>query len=225
MADLTALVPRIEPTIRDLTLLRVGYMPRKDHWINQGFTLFGLGLVTSGRGSYRMANGPTFPILPGSLFAVFPGPSFHYGPDPDTTWEEYHVLFSGRGVERLIERGWFFTTGRVEQVVGVKELVERMRELRRMAAHSGPGDSDRALLMAERLLLEMYCARESLQAARTPSSAMEAVISHCHRHFADPIDFAALARRHAISYSHLRQQLKRITGLGPAHYLTRLRCE
>jgi AraC-like DNA-binding protein len=219
------LIPALQPgRIRAVQIL-AGYMPRKTEWIHHAFESCAIGLVVSGAGSYRVDNGPSRRIGPSSLFAVHPGPTFHYGPAKGTTWEEYHVVVIGPGARRWIETGWIFTDGAVHQMAEVSALVERFRELLRTLSRGGPGDADRAVLAAERLLLEAYYGRSSVRPSTALKKSTDAVLAYCHQHFARPIDFKALAARNAMSYSHLRQRLRRLTGSAPQAYVTRLRCE
>jgi AraC-like DNA-binding protein len=233
MAKMTSIFRRVPlypaPRVADLRVDRVGYMPAKQTWIDHRFDDPGIGFVVSGQGEYRVDNGPVREIRPGTQFAVYPGARFHYGPSGSAgqapSWEEYYVIFQGAGVKRWEKAGWFFRDGSVHPLVDLGPIVERFRELIRVVERSGVGDADRAAVMTERLLLEMYYSRASVRESRHPTAAMEAVLGHCHEHFAEPIDFEILAERHAMSYSHLRQQMRKLTGVPPHQYVIRLRCE
>jgi AraC-like DNA-binding protein len=209
----------------DLSVVRAGYLPRKREWIHHHFDIHALGLVVSGRGSYRVGEGPVKPIGPGNLFAVFPGPRFHYGAQPGTSWEEYFICLAGDRLPRWIEAGWFFTDGSVHALAGVSEAVELWRELLGVLGRGEAGDAERAAAIAERLAVELFYGRAERKRAALASPSIEAVLHHCRLHAAEPIDFPALAEANAMSYSHLRQQVRRLTGLSPARYVTRLRCE
>jgi AraC-like DNA-binding protein len=227
MAKLTATIRGVPlyppPRVRDLRINHVGYMPAKRNWIHHRFDHPAVGLVVSGQGEYRVGDGPVRAIRPGTCFAVFPGATFHYG--PRDTWEEYYVIFQGPGVKRWERAGWFFTDGSVHPLVDIGPIVERFRELIRVVERGGAGDADRALVMTERLLLEMYYSRASERQARQPTASMEAILAHCHEHFAGEVDFEQLAEKCAMSYSHLRQQMRKLTGMPPHQYVIRLRCE
>ena len=87
------------------------------------------------------------------------------------------------------------------------------------------GNADRCACYAEQLLLEAYHGRIQARRERLTDPTMEAVIDVCRRRYAEDIDFHALAQKQAMSYSLLRQRMKRITGHLPHQYLIRLRCE
>jgi AraC family transcriptional regulator, arabinose operon regulatory protein len=211
--------------VSDLAVVRAGYLPAKRDWIDHHFDVWALGLVVSGRGTYRVEGGPVEPIEPGSVFAVFPGPAFHYGPEPGTAWEEYFVCFAGERVRRWKQAGWFFDSGAVHALASVAQALELFRELLGVLGRGGPGDAERATAITERLLLEMHYARADRRRASSADPSIDAVLHHCRSHAAEAIDFRALSRANAMSYSHLRQRIRRITGLSPARYVTRLRCE
>jgi AraC-like DNA-binding protein len=216
----------LEPSrVSDLAVVRAGYFPAKREWVHHRFDVWALGLVVSGRGTYRVEDGPTNPVEPGSLFAVFPGPSFHYGPERGASWEEYFVCFTGERVRRWTEAGWCFDDGSVHALASVAQPVELFRELLGVLGRGEPGDAERATAITERLLLEMHYARADRRRASPTDPSIDAVLHHCRSHAAEPIDFRALARANAMSYSHLRQRMRRLTGLSPARYVTRLRCE
>ena len=88
--------------IHDLRLPIAGRDLHKDAWIHHGFAVTGIGLVTRGRGTYQVDDGPVQTIEAGDMFAVWPGPIFHYGPNPGSTWTEYHVCGVGTGVRRWV---------------------------------------------------------------------------------------------------------------------------
>ncbi len=210
--------------ITDDWVILANSIPHKDAWIHHQFNVYAVGFVSSGRGSYQVDNGPVQRIEAGSLFHVYPGPVFHYGPDPGTEWCEYHCGLDGPRFQHLREAGVFSTDGRVQQLTNVTALVVQFRELIDVVRRAKPGDADRAVLMTERLLLELYYNRVSLQAS-TPSKPIEAILKYCQEHLAEALDFEALASEHAMSYSSLRQGVRAVTGLAPAHYLTALRCD
>lgn len=212
-------------TIRDLRVNMAGCQLKKDSWIHHPFSDYAIGFVVSGRGTYQVDDGPVQAMEPGCIFAVYPGPRFHYGPFEGTTWAEYHFALSGPALPRLLDFGWFPSDGIVRQLVNIPPLVEIMRELIRLVRRDGPGDADRCVVLAERLLVEMYHSQEKLQQSHLPSRSLASVLDYCREHFKEEVDFEALAKEHATSYSSLRQGMKKLTGMGPAHYLARLRCQ
>ena len=211
---------------RDLRVISSGHMAAKDEFIHRPFSIYAVGFIVSGRGSYQCDRGAVYDVEPGCMFTVFPGPrQFNYGALWGGTWEEYYVCITGPGLKRLLAADWFPTDGRVYPLSDFAPVVALYQELIGAVRGSQPGDSERTGLIAERLLLEMFYRRASTRAALTPGKPVEAVISYCQQHLAEPIDFEALAERNAMSYSSLRQKIRQLTGTAPAQYLTSLRCD
>lgn len=211
--------------IRDLQINLAGCALKKSGWIHHRFNDTAIGLVVSGRGTYQTDDGPLRAIEPGCMFPVYPGPVFHYGPVKGTTWTEYHFGLNGPGLEHLVAMDWLPRDDRVHQLVDVAPVVEGIRELIRIVGRGGPGDADRSVLLAQRLLMEMYYSRAELQQSHTPSKSMQSVLQYCRTNFIDEIDFEALASENSMSYSSLRQAMRKLTGMGPAQYVTHLKCE
>jgi AraC family transcriptional regulator, arabinose operon regulatory protein len=203
----------------------VGYLPRKTDWIHHRFNLFAFGLVTLGEGQYSMNDGPAVRLRPGSLFAVFPGPVFHYGPDPGTAWEEYHVGLFGNDARPWIESGAFPRDGSVRRIGDLEATVAAFQALLALMRRSGPGDIDRAILGAQRLLVDLFYGQAHMAKAERRPRRIEQVLDLVRARLDERVSFQKLAKTHGVSYSRLRHQIREATGLPPAQYLTRLRCQ
>ncbi len=218
--------PLLRPeSLRDLQLTVAGHVPRKTDWIHRRFEVMAVGLVVAGAGTYQVNRGPVLAIGPGALFAVYPGAIFHYGPAAGSTWDEYHVGCAGPGVQRWLRAGWFWMDGSVRHLGQLGPVIEIFRELLACRQRAGAGDSDRSALLAERLLMEMYHAWRAPGSAAVSPRAVDEALAYCRRHATEPIRFHELARRFALSYSALRQQIRQRTGEPPARYLNLLRCD
>jgi len=212
-------------TISDLWVSNCGYMPTKRQWIHHPFKIHAIGFLASGRGTYQVDGGEIHALEPGCMFTVYPGPRFDYGAPEGKSWEEYYVCLMGSGVQRLIDPGWFPVDGRVYPLSNTGTIVELYRELLRAASCERSGDADRAVVIVERLLLEMFFNRRTAHTPLSSSKPIEEVLNYCQRNVAESIEFETLAQEHAMSYSLLRQRVREMTGLPPAQYLTSLRCD
>lgn len=217
-------LPRIAaPRDRDLRIQVAGHLPAKAHREQQVFHTFGVGLVASGRGDYRAGKGGLRPVEPGCMFTVYPGTYSDYGPRPGSTWDEYYFSPAGPGVKRWIAYGWLPVDGSVHAQRNFSLLRDLFQELFRALSSDGLGSPDRAVCLAERIVVEMYHGRTAFE-SRVCSTSIHDVLACCRHRFAEDLDFEELAREHAISYSTLRHRLKEVTGFAPAEYLTSLRC-
>ena len=122
--------PSLKPSLlaRDLRVITAGHAPVKHEWIHHRFTLTGVAFVVSGRGTYRVDDGPVMEVGPGSVFAVWPGPVFHYGATDGkseaparpggvspTAWDEFHLCVEGPALKRLLRSGVLWNQPRVIQ--------------------------------------------------------------------------------------------------------------
>jgi AraC-like DNA-binding protein len=205
---------------RDLYLASIGYFRRKRTHVKARFNFPAIALIVRGKGTYRAGNGPCTVVSPGMVIGVYPGPVFDYGPDDD--WEEHYIGFDGPNAARLVESGLIPTGGIPLRLPEVTFAVALFQEAARLYQRDAMGDVDRACLVGQQLLVDLHAAAAG---APSPSDPIEAILATCRQRLQEPLDFQALARRHDISYSSVRQQIRARTGLAPAKYLARLRCE
>lgn len=219
-----AVEPLLAPgLVQDVRVVTAGHLVSKRAWIHHRFGVHAVGLVVRGHGSYAVGKEAPQRVGPGSLFSVYPGPVFHYGADEGTSWEEYYVTAMGVGVRRWLQNRWMFVDGSVRTIVTLEPLINLWRELLTTLHRGATGDADRSVVIAERLLVEAYYGQA--ESAAPEESISRRVREYCQSHFAEDIDFERLARSLGVSYSLLRRQMKQSTGEGPAHYLTRVRCD
>jgi len=213
------------PAVTDLRLVLAGQIAGKRDWVNQRFKMHAVGLITRGAGTYRADNGPVQQVRPGTLFAVYPGSTFHYGPRPGTTWDEHHLGFVGPGVGRLLRAGWLINDARLRRPRAWRARIDAFNELIRLHSSPAPHDADRAVLLAQRLLLELYAASPVPPTRTTPAGHADVipVIDAMRDRLEQPLDLEALAHEFAMSYSAFRQKTKRLTGMPPGQLLTQLR--
>lgn len=214
------LPPRPTTLYRDLHVGSLGHFARKTQRVCARFEAPAIGLVVAGRGTYALGTRPRTAIGPGTLFCVFPGPAFDYG--PDGWWEEYYLGFAGVGVAGLTAGGLLPRDRTPRPVAGVASLVARFEAMLALWRRDAPGDADRVCMQGVQLLLDLYAGPPRRPASSDP---VDRAIAACRARLRHPVDWPALAARHGISYSLLRQGIRRRTGLPPAKYLTRLRCD
>ena len=225
MADLTKPAPTPHPRlIHDVTVTHSSFMKDKQNWADYRFNFYAIGLMISGSGPFLVEGQPPQRMEPPCMFTVYPGPHFKYGPEKGTIWNEYCVCMTGSGMKDWVASGLFPRDGRMYPVTQVGALVERFREIARIVKRDGAGDRDRAVVLTQHLLIELHQSRVSSRIEAAPAPSVEAVMDYCRQNYSEAIDFARLARRFAVSYSFLRQRMRKVTGLPPNQYLLRLRC-
>lgn len=212
-------------SVADLEVLKSGWMHGKADRVNHRVNFTAVILVLAGHGDYRRDDDPPQPVGPGSLFVIHPDAVFDFGPGSGETWEERHLCLRGERVAALAQRGWIPYDGQVYTIAEPSALVFHFKRIEELLADPSPAASDRCALYAEQLLLEAYHDRIQARRDRLTDPTMEAVLDQCRREFASDIDFHQIAEDQAISYSLLRQRIRRITGQPPQQYLIHLRCE
>ncbi len=212
------------PVIRDLQVTQVGHLKAKEYRVHHRFTYHAVVVVISGHGDFRQGDGPVQEIAPGAMFAAYPGPVYHYGPPAGATWEECHVALHGRGLQRWQEFGLLPAPGSVRQLARPAWARGRFRGLLRVVNDRGTGWADRAVVLTEMLLLNLYYDQVGQHRQRDALAELDAVCEYCRNHLAEPIDFHTIARRSGMSYSLLRKRWRELTGSPPQRWLTILRC-
>ncbi len=178
----------------DVRVLTTGHLPFKENWVHHRFSGFTVGFVVRGAGQYRMSKGPEHAILPGTLFCVHRGPVFHYGSQHGSTWEEYYLVVHGTGLRRWLKQGWLWTDGTVRQVQDSAAMAARFQELRLLLARGGPGDRDRAVSVAERVLLEGYFGQRGIPDAFTFSRTFKRCTGVAPQHYRDSLALTGSAK-------------------------------
>jgi AraC-like DNA-binding protein len=219
--------PHAVGSITDQNIERIGHFPHREAPGTD--TVFGhrsLVIVVAGHGRYHCADGTILTIGPGSMWCINPGNHYRYGPLPGSWWDEYFIDIAGPGIARWYDRGWLVDDPRVFRLHPVGPLVTRIEAIIRVMREGSAAARDRAILLTEQLLFEMYRARSGADAhADDPHGNISGALAHIHAHYADDLDFARLARDHGLSLSVLRRGILALTGKPAATYLRDLRCE
>ena len=215
-------------TITDIQITAVGHFPRRlAPGTDATFDHHSLVLLAAGYGRYRVTPEVFATVGPGSMWCINPGHPYRYSPDPDGWWEEFFIDIAGPGIERWIQRGWWSRSPELFRLAPIGPLVSHISELMHVLSQGTAASADRAVLMTESLLLDMYHARSRVlvEDVDPGQPAIAGVLSYLHQRYAEAIDFDKLAAHFAISPTSLRRGIARLTGEPPAAYLRRLRCD
>ncbi len=212
-------------TITDAMVLRSGHMVGKDHRLAHRCAFTAMILVVAGRGDFQADDGPRQRVAASSTFVLHPGPLFRFGPPEGETWEEYHLCLDGARVAHWREIGWLPCDGLVYNVADPSSLVWQFRRIAEVMRDPMSGNADRAVCLAEQLLVELFYRRTEARRQLATDATMAEVLLECRNRLNEAIDFQRMARSMGVSYSLLRQRMRHITGLSPGRYLARLRCD
>jgi AraC-like DNA-binding protein len=164
-------------------------------------------------------------VSAGSVFVTWPGHALEYGPDGGTTWDEYFVRIEGEGVTKWQECGWLPPVGVIWQLPPGLKIATRLRACMRLLRRGHMGDPDRVMIRLEELMLDIRVGQSESFAGLRKRSRLDDILAACSHRLSERIDFRAVAAEYGVSYSWLRQSVRRTTGLSPDRHLARQRCQ
>ncbi|MFE3583609.1 helix-turn-helix domain-containing protein [Streptomyces vinaceus] len=174
-------------------------------------------VVTRGRGWFSHGGRPPQPVAAPALLWLVPGVEHHYGPDPETGWEECFVDFAGRSVEAYTDLGYLTPDRPVVPLSGTEAVRHVVDGIVRAARRGGPLLEVEAAAAVHGLLVELRHARAGV--SRNGDAVMDALA----RDALLPISVAEHAARLGIPLPELRGAVRRSTGEGVKEYLLGIR--
>jgi AraC family transcriptional regulator of arabinose operon len=214
--------PELGSRIDTLRMALVGHIPAKAEEVHSEFSFDGLGLVLAGRGSYQVDDGPVHPIEAPAVFMIWEGPSFHYGPQPGTTWEERFLCFTGQRVDDWHRWRWLPRSGSPRSLLNMTEHVDRHRRVMQAFQRGHAGDLDQAKLEAEQLVFGLY---GEVQAGAPRHDPLSRLLQEWKEQLPVDQDLPQCAATLDMSYSGFREKFRERTGLSVYQYLLRLRLD
>jgi AraC-like DNA-binding protein len=174
-----------------------------------------------GKGWFSLDEGPKQDFRTGMSFINFGDHLYQFGPDADSTWEEYYVVFAGPIVERWKSRGlWIDETG-PRSLKDPLKLKNRFLELFECEKINSAHRSSLVLHRLEALLLERAMQLEGHSHEYSPE--VQALREQCWANPRLEMDFEKFAEQWGWSYSHLRKVFKSEVGLAPKQFLLKVR--
>ena len=174
-------------------------------------------------GQVELFYGPRHFTLDGPNFWFCrPGLRIRFHPGITGWWSHRYFAFTGALPRQWMRQGLMSETPVACPPSRVPAIIARMHEIGQLAKENAPLASWQAVNTLESLLLEIERIRTRRpeetfwadQVARTWRAAMNL-----------PMDYAALAARHGMALSTFRRLFRKETGMGPHHYVQKLRIE
>src|SRR5690606_8108499 len=183
-----------------------------------------LVLVRQGRGEFESRNGGATAVEPGDVLLLPPQAWHRYRPRADTGWEEIWIELEGPVIAQLEQAGVLGREARVVRPGRADEVAAVWREIHARLAgdQASSHDPERGALglRALTLVLERSASGEAAGAATDWVREAERRLAADLR---TPPSAEALAKQLGVSYTHSRREFRRVTGLSPHRYLSRLR--
>ena len=179
--------------------------PDSYHFLpNSGRVLeeFQMVYIWEGSGYFESESMPRQKIEAGTIILLFPGERHSYAPSEQCGWSEYWIGFKGRIAQRIVSAG-FFTRSNALLNIGISNsLMSLYQDAIRLAEKESIGCQQILSGIATHMLGIVFY--KNRNCGNGPSRAEDV---------ADAL---------GVGYSWFRQSFKRITGVSPAQYISRL---
>ncbi|MEU6282525.1 AraC family transcriptional regulator [Streptomyces sp. NPDC047028] len=174
-------------------------------------------VIGTGRGWYQGADGRRTTVTAPALLWLTPGTPHHYGPDPDTGWDEGFVDFTGPATATYTDLGYIEPHRPVvalSDASGPRAVVARIA---RAARRGNPLLEVETAAAVHELLVALRRARADL----APDG--DQVLQALARDACTPMSVADHAVRHGMTPAELRTAVRRAAGCSPKDYLLGIR--
>lgn len=212
--------------IKNLNVVQYGYLQgRVSGRVGAFYSFYSFTLITKGKGTYQVDNGPIQRVGTGSLYWEFPGRTFNFGPDTEDGWDEYYISFSGSRVQEWIDNG-ILNLGEVIQVGVDNKFILKIEMIRQFLKSGLPENADRAALLLESLIYEFSCAntnnKSNYRASQQPEFILR-ILEDIGNTLYQPWNEQEIWKRNHISRSTLRRLVHQNTGYPLNEYVYRLK--
>lgn len=203
----------------------VGYTTGSTKWVQwpAGGRDFSFSFIFGAAGRCRLF-GKTWPITPPCIFTTWPGEPIEFGPHPGSAWEEFFICYATEALPILKRRGLACAERPIWPIhdpAGVRSgLAGLCQQLNNLHSY---GQADRIDRLCDALLTDTLIAHDAHFLTNGAEGIIRAIEAQIVTHLNDPVDFAALARRHGLSPTHFRRLWRRFYALPPKHYILRQR--
>ncbi|MFI1412797.1 helix-turn-helix domain-containing protein [Streptomyces sp. NPDC020707] len=174
-------------------------------------------VVSTGRGWFRTPDGRRTTVTAPALLWLTPGVPHHYGPDPDTGWDEAFVDFTGPTADTYTELGYIEPHRPVVALSDAGAARATVGRIVRAARRGNPLLEVETSAAVHELLVTLRRAR----ADTAPDG--EQVLQALARDACKPLTVADHATRHGMTPAELRTAVRRGAGCSPKDYLLGVR--
>lgn len=194
----------------------IGWVSHKDVRVNRTFNSYNFSLILNGHGNYRY-QGKMYEVNAPCVLTQWPGEMMDYG--PETTWEEFYMIYPESAGTSLRERK-LFKDGMFMWNIGeaghIPEAVETAKRLMMQPDH--PGNADRIDHLCEWMVLESLIERTGLYGGKYERQIHE-IAMQITLHPEQYYDFDAIADGMGISPATFRRYWLIYLQLPPGEYL------
>lgn len=179
--------------------------------------------IAEGSGFFESESVEKQRIESGTVILLFPGERHHYYPEKQLGWREYWIGFKGEVMDNRVSAGFFSPKEALIKIGLSNTLISLYRDAIRVAEKERIGCQQLLAGIVTHMLGHiLYKSKRngegSTHAEDIINEARQLMREKAH-HTLHAEDIAASL---GVGYSWFRQSFKRITGISPAQYITRL---
>ncbi len=184
---------------------------------------FQLVYIIDGKGFFESQSIHRQRIEAGTIILLFPGERHNYAPDPQSGWREYWIGFRGRIAERITAAGFFSRKNALLNIGISNSLISLYRDAIHLADKESIGCQQiLAGIVTHMLGVISYKSRN----CNDGGNRTEEIINEARQLMRERVHHSLraedVAHHLGVGYSWFRQSFKRITGVSPAQYISRL---
>jgi AraC-like DNA-binding protein len=179
--------------------------------------------IAEGGGFFESQSIPRQRIEGGTVILLFPGERHHYTPDTQLGWREYWIGFNGEVADKRVMAGFFSPKEALINIGLSNTLISLYRDAIRIAEKESIGCQQLLAGIVTHMLGHiLYKSKHNGDG----SNHTEDVINESRQLMREQVHHTLraedIAKQLGVGYSWFRQSFKRITGIAPAQYISRL---
>ena len=179
--------------------------------------------ITKGGGFFESQSVPRQAIEAGTVMLLFPGERHHYTPNEAQGWNEYWIGFKGDIAERLASAEFLSTENAIVKIGISNSLITLYRDAIRIAEKERTGCQQLLAGIVSHMLGHILYKSKRLGENFNKS---EDIINEARQLMRERVHHSLhaedIATALGVGYSWFRQSFKRVTGISPAQYISRL---
>lgn len=184
---------------------------------------FQMVYINEGSGFFESSSIPKQRVNAGMIIFLFPGEYHYYAPDPQCGWSEYWIGFKGRVAERIISAGFFSRRNPLLNIGVSNSLIALYRDAIQLAGKESIGCQQILAGIATHMLGMIFYKNRNYG---NGLNRVEEIINDARLLMRERVHHSLRAEDVAnllgVGYSWFRQSFKRVTGISPAQYISRL---
>ena len=179
--------------------------------------------ITRGGGFFESQSIPRQSVEAGSVMLLFPGERHHYTPNEQLGWNEYWIGFKGDVVERLASAEFLSPQNAIIKIGISNSLIALYRDAIRIAQREHTGCQQLLAGIVSHMLGHIiYKSKRIGEDFNKSEDIINEARQLMRERVLHTLHAEDIATALGVGYSWFRQSFKRITGISPAQYISRL---